>query len=60
MTPNFLPWTKTVILGANTGILGGGRTVCGNYDFGFRHVDSEATACVNLSLTFTFEEPLNV
>ena len=49
-----------MILGANTGILGGGRTVCGNYDFGFRHVDSEATACVNLSLTFTFEEPLNV
>lgn len=36
------------------------ETVLGNYDFGFGHVDSEATACVNLGLILTFQEPLNV
>lgn len=30
----------------------------GNYDFGFGHVDSETTACVNLGLTCTFQELL--
>lgn len=33
------------------------ETVLGNYDLGFGHV---VTACVNLGLILTFQEPLNV